>query len=58
MAAGDEILAWKKAAAAQPPEERTDCPECDWPLDKLANGTLWCKFCGYTWPEKLRRRSG
>jgi len=48
MALGDEILAWKKAAEETPSVELTECPVCDWPLNKTDKGVLHCPFCGYT----------
>ncbi len=48
MAAGDELLAWKKAAENAPPIPLTECPLCSWTLDKNKEGKLHCKFCGWT----------
>ena len=48
MPTGDEILAWKKQVEEQEPVERTDCPVCEWILEKHPNGTLRCPLCGYT----------
>lgn len=45
MAAGDEILAWKKANQERPPEPLTDCPDDGWPLEEK-DGVKHCPFCG------------
>lgn len=55
MAAGDEILAWKKEAENQAPERRTDCPVCDWTLEEKS-GVLHCPYCG--WCERISRWRG
>ena len=47
MAAGSEILAWKKAIEAQPLEEATSCPNCEGQLRKSKRGKH-CPFCGWT----------
>jgi len=47
MAAGDEILSWLKGIRNQTPIKRTDCPECDWPLEET-KWELHCTFCGWT----------
>lgn len=53
MAAGEEIVEWKKQIEDQVPYERTDCPECGWPIEKHPEtGALHCKFCGWTWGIK------
>lgn len=46
MAAGDEILAWKKEASKTKPERKTKCPLCAWPLEE-ARGVLHCPFDGW-----------
>jgi len=56
MACGDEILAWKKACEEQQPYERSDCPLCGWTLEKTEDGTLHCKFCGYTNRLAVKKR--
>ena len=59
MAYGDFVLNMLKKVREQEVEERTECPECKYPLDKKDDGTLHCVFCG--WASKLDlswRRSG
>lgn len=51
MAYGDYVLELKKAVEAQELVERTECPECFYPLDKMEDGTLHCKWCG--WASEL-----
>lgn len=48
MAVGDEILAMMQACAEQVPRRITECPVCDWPLEELTDGSVHCKFCGWT----------
>jgi hypothetical protein len=47
MATGDDILAMKQACEKQVPYERTDCPVCAWPIEKVKD-VLHCPFCGWT----------
>jgi len=49
MAAGDEILAWKKAIEEQELERRTDCPVCGWNLEEHPKtGLLHCPWGHWT----------
>ena len=48
MSIGDDILAIKRACEELQPYKRTDCPICAWNLEELPEGTLHCKFCGWT----------
>lgn len=45
MAAGDEILEWKKAIEKAETVSQTDCEYDGWPLETV-NGELHCPFCG------------
>lgn len=45
MAAGSEIVAWKKACREQGPIERDDCPVCGWTIEKHPKtGVLHCPW--------------
>lgn len=57
MAVGDEIVQWIKAIREQGMVERTLCPVCEYPLDKLEDGTLHCEFCGWTDTLTIRRKT-
>jgi len=45
---GLDILAMKKACEELEPYQRTDCPQCGWPLELSQDGILHCKFDGWT----------
>ncbi len=45
---GEEIVAMKEACENMPPYERTDCPDCGYKIEKKDDGTLHCRFCGWT----------
>jgi len=55
MPFGDEILNMIKQVREQKPEERTLCPDCEYELDKLEDGTLHCQFCGWHYPMRIKR---
>jgi len=48
MPFGDDLLAMIKAVKEQTPVKRANCPECDYPLEELEDGSLHCPFCGFT----------
>ena len=48
MATGDDIKNIKEACDTAP-YERTDCPVCAWPIEKVKD-VLHCPFCGWTTP--------
>ena len=52
---GLEILAMREACAKMTPYQRTDCPNCGYPLEVAADGIIHCKFCGYQDQYPLRR---
>lgn len=56
MAVGDEIIQWIKAIHEQGMEKRTLCPQCEYPLDEMEDGTLHCMFCGWTDGLTLKRK--
>ena len=45
---GEEIEAMIREVEEAEPEELTDCPMCGWSLDRLPDGTLHCRFDGWT----------
>lgn len=45
---GEEIVAMKEACENQVPYQRTDCPECGYKIETIDDGTLHCKWCGWT----------
>ncbi len=47
MAFGDKILNMIKKVREQDVEERKECPDCKYPLDKKDDGTLFCVYCGW-----------
>jgi len=48
MGFGDEILAMLKAVKDAEPIKRTRCPECEWALQELDDGSLHCPYCGWS----------
>ena len=48
MPFGDDLLAMIKAVKEQETIKRTNCPECDYPLEELDDGSLHCPFDGWT----------
>lgn len=47
MGAFEEIKEMIEGVQSRAPERRTDCPECDYPLEETPQG-LHCRFCGWT----------
>ena len=48
MGFGDDLLAMLKRIEEQDTIKRTRCPECEWALEELDNGSLHCSYCGWT----------